>query len=142
MNSLELEKATTSSHQIFGDCTDVPEQGLSLISVLEIPRQEFWGTLLLGYRAWDRELFSEQGGSGASSQHSMSRVGDLGFPLPGILDHVQNPSHYPETGTISKQARKGGQGLARHHLTSLLFVRYTQVRDCRTFLSPFPFLFS
>lgn len=51
MNSSELEKATTSSHQIFGDRTDVPEQGLSLISGLEIPRQEFWGMLLLGYQA-------------------------------------------------------------------------------------------
>lgn len=70
----------------------------------------------------------------------MNRVGDLGFPLPGILDHVQNPNHYPETGTISQQAREGGQGLAGHHLTSLLFVHYTRVRDYRTLLSPFPFL--
>lgn len=34
----------TSGHRIFGDWTDVPEQGLPLISGPEIPRQGFWGS--------------------------------------------------------------------------------------------------
>lgn len=154
MNSSELEKATTSGHRIFGDFTDVPEYSLPLISGLEIPRHGFWGTLLLGFHAWDRELFSEQWGSSASSQHSMNRVGGvLGFLLPGILDHIRYPSQ-KECGhnvlppiTISRQgsspnrqAKEARAWPGTSQLLCLLAVRESGTP--RSLLSPFPFTFS
>lgn len=73
----------TSGRKIFGDWTDVPEQGLLVTSGLEIPRQGVRGNTpfrvsSLGLGAVLRA--TSFCGSGGSSQHSMSRVADVAFP--------------------------------------------------------------